>query len=124
MKNAELKAGSPRPLPASSPIRILFVLHSAFCILQCSCVSNFGTGGTGEIVIADPRLHEVHTLDLQPATRPATAEPTSQPNTQAATRPTPLPPPPPAPEAPLPHPQCRPRAPPDHPHPPRHPPHP
>jgi len=107
MKNAELKAGSPRPLPASSPIRILFILHSAFCILHCGCISHFGTGGTGEIVIADPRLHEVHTLDLQPATRPATAEPTSQPNTQAATRPTSLPATRPAAQVPISIEQCR-----------------
>src|SRR5690348_13230182 len=107
MKNAELKAGSPRPLPASSPIRINFILHSAFYILHFGCTSHFGTGGTGEIVIADPRLHEVHTLDLQPATRPATAEPTSQPNTQAATRPTSLPATRPAPEVPISIEQCR-----------------
>ncbi len=71
-------------------IRILKrgIFHPSLFILLpliCGC-SDFGTGGTGELVVPKEQLHDIQGMDLQQlaTTRPATTEPSTQPATQPA----------------------------------------
>jgi len=62
-----------------------FLLPSALCILPLAC-RDFGTGGTGELVVPKEQLHDIQGMDLSQVatTLPATTEPTTFPATQPA----------------------------------------
>ena len=67
-------------------VRILFLLFA--CLFLPGCVDQFGTGGTGETVVPDFRLHDVNPAGFQRegVARSADEQPTTGPST-------PLPPP-------------------------------
>src|SRR5947209_4411426 len=71
------------------------VFHISFFFFSCSsilflagCFESAGTGGTGEIVVPQQRLHDAQPFDpsrfAAPASQPA-AQPTSQPTTAPTT---------------------------------------
>ena len=65
--------------PARFVLQALGVLSSALAIWLGGC-SNFGAGGTGELVIPPERFHDIQGLSLQPApTTQASTVPTTQP---------------------------------------------
>jgi outer membrane protein TolC len=68
---------------AISNLRFLF-LPFAFCLLPLIGCQNFGTGGTGEMIVPETRLRQVEALDLSPD---EVAVVTTLPATQPATQP-------------------------------------
>jgi len=64
---------------------VIALLLASILFAMPGCVDHFGTGGTGELVVPQPQLHEVDRADLnqyaapppqsQPATRPVVALP-------------------------------------------------
>src|SRR5947208_12594355 len=73
-----------------TPIRrVLRATFISACVLIGGCIKDFGTGGTGELVIPRSQLREIKTTDLQAVTiaPPTTQEAAALPTTRPATRP-------------------------------------
>src|SRR5262245_2962886 len=83
-RRATARILSSRPFFALfAPSRFLLLLI-LFCLAFAGfACQNFGTGGTGELVIPQTRMRQIEGLDLTPQEVPiATTEPTTQPTSQ------------------------------------------